>query len=477
MFVYLPRIFFWKGLDIYLSFFKCLKPNILFLVIDSFRADKFSGSNKSSLTPNIDKMIQNGTYFKQAISSADGTLLSWSSLLTALHPFKTGIRSEKLHKINPDIKTYFDILKDQGYYFYSQLPSLSKTVGIFPEFENEDSFFDYYLTCTKGLGKKIINMLESDLKTPWLAYLHIEDLHFPIEVPPDVNDEKYGLTNFDKAVSNLDTWIGRFIEKIDLEKTIVVLVSDHGSYLTSINHNGEQISLEVNSSLQTTTRNIGKAVPNFLKPVKSKTFFALEKIRKQKRLSKVEKFNLKNHEKRGLLWQRSDVDHFLFDDVLHVPLVFLGYGIKSNIKISQQVRTIDIFPTICEIIGLANRDNEIDGRSLLPLIEGRELQELPNYIESSHLSLEIVTNDVIGIRTSNYKYFRDIDNPKNRIHLFNLKEDPFEDENIAAKSPEIVDKHEDILQKMIKDSPEITEEINEEETKKIEEELKKLGYM
>ena len=146
-------------------------------------------------------------------------------------------------------------------------------------------------------------------------------------------------------------------------------------------------------------------------------------------------------------------------------------------KISQQVRTIDIFPTICEIIGLANRDNEIDGRSLLPLIEGRELQELPNYIESSHLSLEIVTNDVIGIRTSNYKYFRDIDNPKNRIHLFNLKEDPFEDENIAAKSPEIVDKHEDILQKMIKDSPEITEEINEEETKKIEEELKKLGYM
>ena len=112
----------------------------------------------------------------------------------------------------------------------------------------------------------------------------------------------------------------------------------------------------------------------------------------------------------------------------------------------------------------------------MPLIEGRELQELPNYIESSHLSLEIVTNDVIGIRTSNYKYFRDIDNPKNRIHLFNLKEDPFEDENIAAKSPEIVDKHEDILQKMIKDSPEITEEINEEETKKIEEELRKLGY-
>ena len=60
-----------------------MNPNILFLVIDSFRADKFSGSNKSSLTPNIDKMIQNGAYFKQAISSADGTPLSLASIFTA----------------------------------------------------------------------------------------------------------------------------------------------------------------------------------------------------------------------------------------------------------------------------------------------------------------------------------------------------------------------------------------------------------
>lgn len=454
-----------------------MKPNILFLVIDSFRADKFFGSNKSSVTPNMDKMIQNGVYFKQAISSADGTLLSWSSLLTSLHPFKTGIRSEKLHKINPTIKTYFDILKNEGYYFYAQLPTLSKTIGIFPDFENKDGFFDYYLTCSKGLGKKIIDMLESDLKTPWLTYLHIEDLHFPIEVPSDINDEKFGLTNFDKAVSNLDSWIGRFLEKIDLEKTIVVLASDHGSYLTSINHDGKQISVEVNPSLQTTTRNIGKVMPGFLKPVKSKTFFALEKIRKQKRIAKIQNLNLKEHEKRGLLWQRSDKDHFLFDDVLHVPLVFLGYGIKNNVKISQQVRTIDIFPTICEIIGLSNRDNEIDGRSLLPLIEGNKSKELPNYIESSHLSLEITTNDVIGVRTSSYKYFRDKDDPENRVHLFNLKLDPFEDENIAEKFPEIVHEYEHLLQKILGQTSEISDEINEEETKKIEEELKKLGYM
>lgn len=454
-----------------------MHPNILYIVIDSFRADKFYGENKSSKTPNIDKLIKNGAFFQQAISSADGTLLSWSSMLTGLHPFKTGIRSEKLNKINSNIKTFFDILQEQNYHFYGHLPSLSQTVGIFPEFENKNCTFDYYLGLSEGLGNKILNTLESNLISPWFIYLHIEDLHFPIAVPDNVKDSKYGLTNFDKSVSNLDMWIGKFLEKINFDDTLIILTADHGSYLTAITHNNKQISLEVNTSLQTVSRNIGKNVPNFLKPIKSKTFFALEKIRKEKRISKIKSLNLKPHEIRGLLWQRSDKDHFLFDDLLHVPLVFVGHGIKQNTKITQQVRTIDIFPTISDILKLPNRDNEIDGRSLLPLIEGKKMSELVNYIESSHLSLEIITNDVIGIRTSKYKYFRDKDDSKHRVNLFNLIDDPFEDKNIAKKYPEIVNEMEIMLKDLMSNKSSNVENYDEDETKKIEEELKKLGYI
>ena len=53
-----------------------MKPNIFFLVIDSLRADKTSGKNKSSITPNLDLLISQGTYFNQAISTADQTGLS-----------------------------------------------------------------------------------------------------------------------------------------------------------------------------------------------------------------------------------------------------------------------------------------------------------------------------------------------------------------------------------------------------------------
>jgi len=49
-----------------------LEPNILFLVVDSFRADQFYGKEKSSFTTTLDKLRNNGVYFCQNISSVDG---------------------------------------------------------------------------------------------------------------------------------------------------------------------------------------------------------------------------------------------------------------------------------------------------------------------------------------------------------------------------------------------------------------------
>ena len=35
-----------------------LKPNILFIVLDGLRSDKFYGSNKTSVTPYLDDLIK-----------------------------------------------------------------------------------------------------------------------------------------------------------------------------------------------------------------------------------------------------------------------------------------------------------------------------------------------------------------------------------------------------------------------------------
>ena len=88
-----------------------MNPNIILLVIDSFRSDKFFHSTTTSKKPNIDNLIKNGTYFSQAISPADATILSWSALYTGKFPFKTGIRSARFNKLDKNISTMFDIFE------------------------------------------------------------------------------------------------------------------------------------------------------------------------------------------------------------------------------------------------------------------------------------------------------------------------------------------------------------------------------
>ena len=76
-----------------------MKPNLLFLVIDSLRHDKCTGKQKSSVTPNLDKFIQNGTFFNQTISPASITVPSLSSIFTGLYPYECTILDNDLFNI------------------------------------------------------------------------------------------------------------------------------------------------------------------------------------------------------------------------------------------------------------------------------------------------------------------------------------------------------------------------------------------
>ena len=447
-------------------------------MIDSLQANKFFGNEKTSFTPNIDNLIKNGTYFSQAIGSADATLLSWPGIFTGKFSFKTGIRSLRFNKLDKNVTTYFTHLKNNAYHFYADIPTLATKIGLFPEFENDDYHYDSHFYLFDGLGDKIVKLLDSKkTENPWLYYIHLDDLHYPIVVPSDYKDEKYGQSNYEKVVSATDYWIGKILEKIDLSNTIVVITADHGTYVKFIVKNGKKISMEVNGELQLKTTSLGKKIPKSLQSLKSKGFFILEKIRKQKKLAKINGLNLKSHEKRALLSQRSDVEHPLYDDHVHVPLLFVGYNVPKNKIVDQLVRSIDIFPTIFDLADLPQTLDSVDGRSLVSFMNNKILDELPAYIESTPL-MEIKTNDVIGIRTSKYKYFRDKDNPKNRIHLFNLIIDPYEDQNIADKKLELVIEMESILQNILNSTTsKFDVEIDDDETKQIEEELKKLGYL
>ena len=99
-----------------------MKPNILFLVVDSFRADRFYGKEKSSFTPTLDKLRDNGVYFSQNISSADGTILSLNSIFNGVFPSVTGTREIKLLLKNSN---YISSLIEEDYSVYTVMPKLT----------------------------------------------------------------------------------------------------------------------------------------------------------------------------------------------------------------------------------------------------------------------------------------------------------------------------------------------------------------
>ena len=112
-----------------------MKPNLLFLVIDSLRQDKCIGQQKSSVTPNLDKFIKNGTFFNQTISPASITVPSLSSIFTGLHPYECTSLDNDLFNMISNTRTFIQDLSDFGYITSAIIPEAllySNIAKIFP---------------------------------------------------------------------------------------------------------------------------------------------------------------------------------------------------------------------------------------------------------------------------------------------------------------------------------------------------------
>ena len=106
--------------------------------------------------------------------------------------------------------------------------------------------------------------------------------------------------------------------------------------------------------------------------------------------------------------------------------------------------------------------------------------EEPAYLENTIFATDTQSPiPCIGIRTSNYKYFREHNNIQKNIHLYDLRNDPLEENNLADQNQNIVKKMEKLLSEIREKLQANFEEtpLTDEETKKIEAELKKLGYI
>jgi tetratricopeptide (TPR) repeat protein len=166
--------------------------------------------------------------------------------------------------------------------------------------------------------------------------------------------------------------------------------------------------------------------------------------------------------------------YFVYDYAVHVPfIVRLPVAGFRAVRVPAQVRTIDIEPTILELVGV-QIPAESDGESLAPLL-AHPNRERPRYAfsESVSTSLQYGWSALYSVRTLAYKY---IEAP--RPELYDLRRDPGEVDNVVARLPKVATElrrelHR-IQEEMSAKKPETQEANIDEETMR---RLAALGYV
>jgi arylsulfatase A-like enzyme/Flp pilus assembly protein TadD len=229
--------------------------NVLLITIDTLRADRVGAyGNTSGLTPAIDRLAASGLRFDAAFTPVPMTLPAHASILTGLEPFSHGIRNNTSFKLGqtPTLATF---LKNAGYRTGAFVGAvvLSARFGLNRDFDVYDDRYgrsggtaDFRVA--ERRAERVIQPATEWILRPqtttvervdrsgrnrlWFAWIHLYDPHAPYEAP---REYARGRSPYDAEVAYTDAMIARGLDALraagQLERTIVVVVGDHGEAL------------------------------------------------------------------------------------------------------------------------------------------------------------------------------------------------------------------------------------------------------
>ena len=105
------------------------------------------------------------------------------------------------------------------------------------------------------------------------------DLHVAKELPSEFEQDEYGQDSFDRRLSVIDLWLGKILQNIDLEKTLVIITADHGEFEHDLSVDYGEVP-----KLQGSFKKIKSSSPKFVEPLGVKLFVFLRENIKKRRL-------------------------------------------------------------------------------------------------------------------------------------------------------------------------------------------------
>ncbi len=422
------------------------KPNILFIAVDDLRPELNCYGAQHIHSPNMDKLASQGVMFKRAYCNIPVCGASRASLLTGTRPTRNRFLGYDTYaeKDYPEAVTLPQVFRQAGYHtvsngkiFHHQNDSQDSWDEIWKPKNEFGSNRDYRIPANVGLDTlensrgmpyekadvadsayfdgKIANKAITDLRKlkenegPFFLALGFLKPHLPFNAPsqywemyqrdritlPDnyavpENAPEAAIHNFGELRSYHD------IPKNGALTDSMAISLIHG-YYACVSYTDAQIG-KVLDELD----NLG---------LRENTIVVLWGDHG---------WNLGEHS----LWCK----HSNFNTALQVPMFFSGPGIPQGKTIENLVEYVDIYPTLCELAGVDPPADQLEGMSMMSLMNDENAQ-WKDHVISKYF-------DGISVRTDQYLYteWSKSDTLAYARMLYDHKKDPNETINIAEST-------------------------------------------
>jgi choline-sulfatase len=356
------------------------KSNVILITIDTLRPDHLGCYGyKAIQTPHIDKLASESARFTTVVSQVPQTLPSHCTILTSTYPMFHGIRDNVGYKLDDSKTTLAEVLKRQGFQTGAFVGSfvLDSRFGLSQGFDTYDDHFnpeknpDGFLKLeelerrAEEVVDHAVQWLEkTNSSSPFFAWIHLYDPHDPYDPPPPFK-ARYRSKPYDGEIAYTDEQVGK----------LMAFLNRKGLY---------------DKTLIVLTGDHG------------------------------ESFGEHREFKHG---------YFLYDTTLLVPLLIKPVRqLFGKQIIEEQVRLVDIAPTILQILELP-KVPDFQGTGLLGLMAGKQKQlELEAYSET-YYPAQFGASSLRSLRRLNTKF---IEAP--RPELYDLNQDPSELKNVYTEN-------------------------------------------
>jgi membrane-anchored protein YejM (alkaline phosphatase superfamily) len=446
--------------------------NVILIILDALRPDHLScyGYTKET-SPNIDTLAKQGVIFKNAFCQSPVTMTSVVSIFTSLYPFSHNVIRILKDKVPERIYTLAQILNTYGYKtaWFGPLkdPHTGSSKGVLNGFNERH---DISINC-----EIIFNWIKIHDKESFFITIHSYAPHehdfikrrfnnkFSKKISPDF------IGYLDKKLrerwDNFQDMLKQNPDKTGLDKDWIQkhnkdFMQPYSEEIKSYLYNStdtvaQRAKLENLLELETYLKLSNRAQVHDLLQMLDTAIFDLDKNMISRLLNYLKNHNL--YEKTIIIITADHgneyAEHYtighgrrLFDESIHIPLIFYIPNLLKPLRNKELVQSIDILPTVLDLIDIPI-PNQAQGISLVGQMECKVNALTNEYVYSlSH------GGDLLSIRSKQWKLIhkfnkdwydlklrKGLKNMDDSIQewLFNLQKDKEEKNNLIKKKPKV----------------------------------------